>query len=81
MLDQDSVFNKMFSLKDLRQWDLLIMTTSELKLDGAQELKAKIKTMADLKKLLDRDDVALALVHDGVRTAAKTKDVQANVLI
>ena len=45
---------------------MLLLSSKELDLGNAKELKAKIKTMDDLQKLLELDHVALALVRDGL---------------
>ena len=50
---------------------MLVLSTRELDLDGAKELKGKIKTMTDLQKLLEQDHVALALVKDGLESSAR----------
>ena len=65
-MSSDTLFNQKFNLKFIRQWDLLLLSSKELDLGNAKELKAKIKTMDDLQKLLELDHVALALVRDGL---------------
>ena len=74
VLSSDTLFNQKFNLKFIRQWDLLLLSSKELDLGNAKELKAKIKTMDDLQKLLELDHVALALVRDGLQVASKSEE-------
>jgi hypothetical protein len=69
----DKDFNQKFSLKYVRQSDLLLLSSEELDLGKVKNLKEKIKTIEDLKYLVNLENVTLALVVEALQSTSFNK--------
>jgi len=65
MFAADDKLNENFSLKNLKMNDLLLLSSVDLNLGSAKELKEKVKTMEALLELINSEHTALALVKEG----------------
>jgi hypothetical protein len=66
----DNDFNKDFKLDDVRQYDLLLLSSFELDLGQATSLKEKVNTIEDLLYYAELNHVTLALVVEGLRSTS-----------
>ena len=66
----DNDFNKDFKLDDVRQYDLLLLSSFELDLGQATSLKEKVNTIEDLLYYAELHHVTLALVVEGLRSTS-----------
>lgn len=64
MFAADDKLNENFSLKNLKMNDLLLLSSVDLNLGSAKELKEKVKTMEALLELINSEHTALALVKE-----------------
>ena len=62
IIEEDKKFNAFFELKDVRQFDLLLLSSVELNIGQAKCLKEKVRTVEDFLPYVQLDHVALALV-------------------
>jgi hypothetical protein len=68
IIAEDKKFNQNFSLKYVRQSDLLLLSYEELDLGKVKNLKETIKTIEDLKYLVNLETVTLALVVEALQS-------------
>lgn len=81
MFSADAQLNKNFHLKQLKSKELILLSTQEIDLGGAKDLKHKIKMIEELLELSERDDVALALVSSVLQSTSRSKDRRPHVLV
>jgi thioredoxin-related protein len=67
-------------LKQIRQYDLILLSSVDLQL--GKDLKEKVKTIEDLKKLIELPHTALAIVIEGLQSTSFDKeDKKSHILI
>lgn len=80
IIKADENINLNFRLKQIRQHDLLLLSSEDLQL--GKDLKEKVKTIEDLKKLIELPHTALALVVEALQSTSFDKeDKKAHILI
>jgi hypothetical protein len=57
-----------------------LLSSEDLKLGKAKELKEKVKTIEDFQKLISRHNTALALVQDGMRNTSYSDDKKGHIV-